>query len=56
MHACYRRAECTEVLWVHLHLLQHEYRAYNIKVVLFTDDVSAAAFQCLLLMMEGYWI
>jgi len=43
--ACYRRAECTEVLWVHLHLLQHEYRVYRIKIILFNDDISTAGVQ-----------
>lgn len=46
MKACYRRAECTETLWVHLHLLQHEYRVYSIKIILFNDDISTTRVQC----------
>jgi len=40
MKACYRRAECTEVLWVHLHLLQHEYRVYCIKIIVFDGHIN----------------
>lgn len=46
MKAYDRRAECTEVLWVHLHLLQHEYRVYSIKIILFNNDISNTRVQC----------